>query len=184
MKPLGAAAFSVFLPAAVFLAAAGSDAPPVSVFADLDGSWAGTFVGYDLEGNELYRISVRQVYRTVDDGTQSVEIEDTFADGAVVTGHGRNVARRLPDGTLELRCEVEKSNGERVEHRGRLVEGPDGRTEIVWFSRRAGRREMFREAVRRDGGGWLYTIDGAGAYGETFVVMAGRYRKLEPGDSG
>lgn len=184
MKPLGLAALSGFVVAAVFLVAAASDATPVSVFAELDGTWAGTFVGYDLEGRELYRISVRQVYRTIDAETQTVRIEDEFEDGTVVTGRGRNVARRRPDGGLELSCRVEKSNGEKVEHQGRLVEGPDGHTEIVWFSGGPGRREMFRESVRRDGDGWIYTIDGVGSYGDDLVVMSGRYRKIEPGDSG
>lgn len=173
MQPLAISALSLFL-----LAPVSELPPPVSVFADLDGTWAGTFVGYDLEGRELYRISVRQVYRTVDGETQTVRIEDTLGDGSVVVGRGENVARRRPDGGLELYCRVEKSNGDRVEHQGRLIDGPDGETEIVWYSREEGRREMFREAVRRDGEGWVYTIDGVGRYGESVVVMAGRYRRL------
>ena len=154
------------------------DAPPAAVFADLDGTWAGTFVGYDTQGRELYRIAVRQTYRTVDGETQSVEIADTLEDGTVITGQGKNVARRGGDGTLELRCLVEKSNGERVEHQGRLARGPDGEPQIVWFSEAPGRLEVFREAVRRHGEGWVYTIDGVGRYGESLIVMAGRYRKV------
>ena len=41
--------------------------PPVSVFADLEGTWSGAFVGYDETGKELYRIRVRQTYTTVDE---------------------------------------------------------------------------------------------------------------------
>lgn len=153
--------------------------PPVAVFADLDGTWEGEFVGWNREGRELYRIHVRQTYRTVDDHTQRVEIEDRMPDGSVITGHGENTARRTDDGELELRCRVEKSNGERVEHRGRLVEGPDGREELVWHSGGDGRWEMFRERVRRVGAAEVYEIDGVGRYGDQVVVMAGRYRRVE-----
>ncbi|MDA8016706.1 MAG: hypothetical protein MPN21_04585 [Thermoanaerobaculia bacterium] len=162
---------------AVLLSA--EEGAPVDVFGELDGTWEGTFVGYDLEGIEQYRIQVRQVYRTVDDETQVVQIEDRMADGAVVRGEGANVARRLPDGSLELLCRVEKSNGDRVEHRGRLVSGPDGRKEIVWYSRESKRREMFREWVHHDAEGPVYAIEGVGQYGETTVVMSGRYRKID-----
>lgn len=155
--------------------------PPVAVFADLDGTWEGEFVGWNREGRELYRIHVRQTYRTVDDHTQRVEIEDRMPDGSVVAGRGENTARRNEEGGLELRCRVEKSTGERVEHRGRLVEGPDGREELVWHSGGDGRWEMFRERVRRVGEAEVYEIDGVGRYGEQVVVMAGRYRRVEQG---
>lgn len=171
-----------------FLALAGSsnpaDAPPVAVFADLDGTWEGTLAGYDTEGRELYRIRVRQHYRTVDDERQAVRIEDTAEDGTVVTGEGWNVARRADDGSLELRCIVEKSNGDRVEHHGRVGQSPDGLPQIVWYSELPGRLETFREVVRQDRDGWTYTIDGVGRYGDALVVMAGRYRKVADGDGG
>lgn len=157
---------------------------PVTVFEDLDGTWEGTFVGWDTSGRELYRIAVRQTYRTVDAHTQVVEIEDRMPDGTVIAGRGENTARRNGAGKLELRCVVVKSNGERVEHQGRLVQGPDGTEELVWFSREEGREEMFRERVRavegEGGGEEVYEIDGVGRYGDgagQVIVMAGRYRR-------
>jgi len=150
---------------------------PVEVFSDLDGTWEGTFVGYDEEGVELYRIGVRQTYKTIDDITQTVEVTDTMPDGTVITGRGRNVARRRSDGTLELTCVVDKSNGERVEHEGRVVRGPDGVPGLVWFSNDKDKRETFRERVRREGTNEVYAIDGMGRYGETRMLMAGRYVK-------
>ncbi len=147
-----------------------SDLPPARIFADLDGVWEGNFVGFDLAGNELYRVIVRQVYRTVDDNTQEVEIEDRQADGTIVHGRGHNVARCLEDGSLELRCRVTKSNGDRVEHEGRLASGADGRPLLIWSSAEPDRRESFLEAADTQ----HYTIDGVGIYGETVVVMQGR----------
>lgn len=152
--------------------------PPVAVYAELDGTWEGTFAGYDAEGRELYRISVRQQYRTVDGERQEVRIEDRLEDGTVITGHGFNTARRLADGSLELRCVVEKSNGDRVEHQGRLGRTPDGLPQLVWFSEAGDRIEVFREVVRQTAEGPVYTIDGVGRYGGSLIVMAGRYRKV------
>jgi hypothetical protein len=94
---------------------------PVQVFARLDGTWTGNFVGYDARGKELYRIRVRQVYRILNRTTQKVEIEDLMSDGSKVTGIGENVASRGPDGSLLLRCTMVKSNGDRVEHEGRII---------------------------------------------------------------
>lgn len=163
---------------ALLLPAAGAP-PPVAVFADLDGTWEGTFVGYGEGGEELYRVRVRQTYRTVSDTVQEVEIEDRMADGTVVTGRGRNLAERREDGTLALRCVVEKSDGDRVEHEGRLVTGPGGDRQILWHSSAPGRSEIFRERVRREGGEEVYRIDGLGSYGDTRILMAGRYVKVE-----
>ncbi|MCH7797671.1 MAG: hypothetical protein IID28_04400 [Planctomycetes bacterium] len=151
---------------------------PVEVFADLDGSWQGVFVGYDAAGRELYRIRVRQTYRTIDRFRQVVEITDTMADGTVITGHGTNTARRVAGGGLRLRCVVEKSNGEKVEHDGRVVRGPDGDEQIIWYSSKPGRVETFRERVHRDGDEMVYEINGMGRYGETLILMSGRYRKI------
>ncbi|MCB1034429.1 MAG: hypothetical protein KDD47_11415 [Acidobacteria bacterium] len=166
---------------ALLLLAAGPEPPPsgapVSVYAELDGSWEGEFVGYDTAGEEVYRIRVRQTYRTVDAETQVVEIADTMPDGTVITGTGANTARRLPDGGLELLCRVEKSNGEKVVHRGRLGLAPDGGPQLVWSSREGERFETFRETVRGHGDEAVYSIDGVGRYGESVVVMAGRYRR-------
>lgn len=152
---------------------------PVAVFAALDGVWEGTFAGYDTEGRELYRLRARHVYRTVDGERQAAELEDVLADGTVITGQGFNVARREADGSLTLRCVIDKSNGERVEHLGTVGRAPDGAPQLVWHSRAPERLEVFREVVRPEGDGWVYTIDGYGRYGETEVVMAGRYRKVE-----
>lgn len=158
--------------------------PPAAVFADLDGTWEGTFVGFDTAGRELYRIRVTQTYATVDESTQRVEVRDVMPDGTVVTGRGANTARRFPDGGLALACTVTKSNGERVEHRGRVIRGPGGEEEILWLTDRPGRRELFRERVVRQGDETLYLIDGTGLYGDTLILMAGRYRKVtEPAGS-
>ena len=159
--------------------AVGSSSEPVSVFAELDGTWEGTFAGYDTEGKELYRIAVRQHYQTVDGERQAVRIRDTLEDGTIITGEGFNVARREADGSLSLRCLVEKSTGDRVEHQGRLGRDPDGLPQLVWYSNAADRVEVFREVVRHEGGGLVYTIDGVGRYDGTVIVMAGRYRKVE-----
>jgi len=115
-----------------------ADGAPVRVFAKLDGTWTGTFVGYDASGRELYRIAVRQTYRTIDETTQRVTISDTMPDGTVILGEGENVARRRPDGTLALTCVVRKSSGERVTHDGRLVKGPDGDEQFIWYSDEGG----------------------------------------------
>ncbi len=155
----------------------GTPGAPVEVFADLDGTWQGVFVGYDAAGRELYRIRVRQTYRTIDQFRQVVEITDTMPDGTVVTGHGTNSARPSAGGTLRLRCVVEKSNGERVEHDGRVVRGPDGLKQIIWYSNEPGRVETFLERVRRDGDEMVYEINGMGRYGETLILMNGRYSK-------
>ena len=71
----------------------GATAPPVSVFAELDGTWTGTFVGYDSKGRELYRIKVRQTYETINDTTQTVRIEDRMPDGTMIRGEGANTVR-------------------------------------------------------------------------------------------
>lgn len=149
---------------------------PVDVFAALDGRWKGQFVGYDVTGKELYRIDVEQTYETVDAQTQVVRIRDTDASGKTVTGQGKNIARRRSDGSLELLCIVEKSNGETVRHEGRVIKGADGSKQLVWYSQTKDRSETFREAVGPTGdGGTAYTIDGMGRYGETLILMRGRY---------
>lgn len=153
------------------------EAPPVHVFSELDGTWVGTFVGYDERGAELYRIRARHTYRTVDETTQRVEIADTMPDGRVIRGVGANTSARRADGSLALRCVVEKSDGDRVEHEGRLVEGPDGHTEIVWFTNQPGRIETFREFVTHEGDETFYSIQGMGRYGESMILMVGRYKK-------
>jgi hypothetical protein len=169
--------------AAVVPAAAASPWPvsrgddPVAVFAALEGSWSGSFVGYDAAGKELYRIRARQTYKTLDATTQSVELSDTDEKGATTKGTGRNVAKRLADGSLELRCVVDKANGEHVEHVGRVVKGPDGNEEIVWSSSKTGRSETFRERVAGRGKEAVYEIDGMGRYGDALILMAGRYRR-------
>ena len=134
--------------------------------------------GYDPSGKELYRITVHQVYETVSLTEQSVRIRDLMPDGTVITGNGKNTAIRRSDGTLDLRCRVEKSNGDRVEHRGRLIRGPTGAREIVWHTRSPDRLETFREAVRRTEAGTTYFIHGMGLYGDSHVLMAGEYRKI------
>ena len=155
-----------------------SNNPPVDVFADLNGRWQGEFVGYSAEGKELYRISVEQHYRTIDSTTQLVEIIDRDAEGRVTTGKGRNVATRRADGTLELTCRVEKSNGETVEHRGALVAAADGSQQLMWFSSTPSRREVFREHVHGSGAGAVYEIHGTGMYDGTLIVMHGAYRRV------
>lgn len=153
--------------------------PPVAVFASLDGTWEGTFVGYDVTGVELYRIRVRQTYETVDATTQRVTIRDEMPDGTVITGEGENLARRRADGTLELECIVRKSNGERVAHRGREVLDAAGHHALVWYSEDAGRTETFLESVAGEGGERVYRIKGVGTYGETTILMSGRYVRVD-----
>jgi hypothetical protein len=154
-------------------------ARPVDVFAAWDGAWRGTFVSYDASGRELHRIAVEQTYRTLDDTTQAVTIRDTLADGTVVEGTGHNVAERAADGSLRLRCTVAKSNGERVEHAGRVVTGPTGRTELIWYSDSRDRTETFREWVD----GATYAIHGMGRYGSALVLMAGAYSRSGSSDT-
>ncbi len=155
---------------------------PIEVFADLEGTWSGTFVGYDETGNELYRITVTQHYETINDTTQLVIIQDTMPDGTVITGRGENTAHRRADGSLDLRCMVTKSNGDRVAHQGRIVIGPDGDQQIVWYSSGPDRVETFREVVRREGSQLVYEINGMGRYGETLILMHGRYTKQRAED--
>ena len=150
---------------------------PVSVFAELDGVWKGTFVGYDASGKELYRIQVRQEYETVSATMQKVRITDTMPDGTVITGEGENIARRRGDGSLDLNCIVRKSNGERVEHAGRIVRGPDDTDQIIWHSRGADRVETFREYVFQHENKTIYEINGMGRYDGTLMLMTGRYIK-------
>lgn len=150
---------------------------PVAVFAGLDGEWVGTFVGWDASGKELYRIAVRQSYRTIDATTQEVVLADTDSGGKTTRGRGKNVARRLADGSLELTCIVDKDNGDHVEHSGRIVKGPDGDEELVWYVAKEGRSETFRERCLGTGEEALYEIDGMGRYGDSLVLMAGRYRR-------
>lgn len=152
---------------------------PVDVFSTLDGIWEGDFVGYDSTGRELYRIKARHSYRTVDGERQEARIEDTMPDGTVITGQGYNIAKQEADGSLSLLCVIEKSDGDRVEHRGTVSKAPDGVLQIVWHTDVPGRLEVFRELVRRVGGRWIYTIDGFGRYGDSVTVMAGRYAKVE-----
>ncbi len=156
--------------------------PPVSVFAALDGTWSGTFVSYDTAGRELARLTARHTYRTVSDTDQRVEIEDRLADGTIVTARGTNRAERAADGTLRLRCLLTKSNGERIDHAGRLVRGPDGEEQIIWYTDEPGRVETFREVVRHEQGEWFYEINGMGRYGNRLILMAGRYRKVADPD--
>lgn len=151
---------------------------PVAAFAKFDGSWAGTFVGYDLTGKELYRIQVEQHYRTIDANTQEVRIRDSMANGKVITGRGENRAIRTANGELQLRCLVTKSTGETVEHLGRLIEGPDGSEQLVWYSQGEDRDESFREWVSGEGEDAVYHIHGIGRYGESMILMAGEYHRL------
>ena len=177
-RQLGLLLVSCALPCLVFAARAAEPPPPVAVFAELDGTWEGSFVGYDEAGRELYRIDVTQTYRTVSDTRQTVEIRDVAPNGTVTTGRGENTAVRGEDGSLTLRCRVEKSDGSTVEHAGRLVEGPDGSKQLIWHSREPGRTEVFRERVVEEGGHDLYLIDGWGRYGDSTILMAGRYRRV------
>ena len=92
---------------------------------------------------------------------------------------GKNIAHRTAAGDLELFCDVKKSNGDRVQHKGRLVKGPIGTTQFVWYSVSADRSETFREAVVRDGKKTTYVINGMGRYGDSLILMAGRYLKVD-----
>jgi len=152
---------------------------PVDVFSDLDGEWRGEFAGYSVDGEELYRIQVEQRYETVDENTQRVEIRDTATDGTVVTGKGFNRAVEQADGSIELTCVVDKSNGDHVEHRGRILTSVSGDKVLVWFSDKTGRRETFHERVFESKGKTVYEIRGAGLYGTSLIFMHGHYRKSD-----
>ncbi len=151
--------------------------PPVHVFAELEGSWSGVFIGLDSSGRELYRIRVKQTYETISDTEQRVTIEDTMPDGTVITGEGANTATRTADGAWRLRCVVSKSNGDRVEHTGRLIAGLNDDTQLVWYSKAPNRTETFRETVLDSPNGPVYEINGMGRYGDTMILMHGRYTK-------
>lgn len=171
--------FTRFIPLTLLLLLGGvspqeSD-DPVRVFAALDGVWEGVFVGHDETGIELYRISVRQEYETINPTTQTVRIRDILPDGTVITGQGENTAQRLPDGTLLLKCVVRKSNGEVVRHDGRLIKGPQGDEQIIWHSKALNRTETFRESVRIENGRTIYEINGLGRYHDSLILMHGRY---------
>lgn len=153
------------------------NADPVDVFADLNGTWTGIFVGYDAGGRELYRIAVTQIYERVDANTQRVTLEDRMPDGTTVTGTGENTAIRNGDGSLTLACRVAKSNGDVVTHAGRLVRGPDGDTQLIWHSSSPDRVETFREHVHGTGDEAVYEINGMGRYGDTLILMHGRYHR-------
>lgn len=154
--------------------------PPVAVFSELDGEWAGEFAGFDGSGRELYRIMVRQWYETKNDSTQAVRIEDTMPDGSVITGEGVNTASIRSDGTLRLSCTVRKSDGTAVYHDGRLVAGAGGGDQIIWYSSEPGRSETFLESVEHYPGGTWYQISGMGIYGDLHMLMAGKYHRVEP----
>lgn len=147
------------------------------VFAQLEGTWHGNFVGYDELGRELYRLRVKQVYRTIGSTTQRVEIEDLMPDGTKITGVGENTASRRPDGSWWLSCKVVKSNGDRTEHEGRIVKGPDGDEQILWYTNKPDRIELFREGVSKQGRVTIYSINGMGKYGSRLILMSGSYRK-------
>jgi len=165
---------------AMTLAASAAEhaAPPVSVFQELEGDWRGSFVGYDATGKEIYRIEVTQSFRTVDDETQTVAIEDRMPDGTVTRTRGTHLARRNGSGALELSCDLKRSTGEHVQLQGRLIRGPLGTTEFIWWSASGDRSDTFREGVADEGGKPTYHIDGMGRYGDSLVLMAGRYRKV------
>lgn len=153
--------------------------PPVSVFSELDGKWQGNFVGYDIKGNILYKIEVTQIYKTISDTTQEVYIEDKAVDGTVITGKGKNIATINDDGLIDLICIVEKSTGEKVEHKGTLSKGPDGKKNIIWHSSNPKRTETFREFVEKRDDGEYYIIQGLGIYGKTSILMSGKYEKVK-----
>ncbi len=159
-------------------------ARPIDIFADLDGTWVGTFVGYDATGTEVLRIKARHTYRTVSATRQTVRIEDTMPGGEVIIGRGANLAERTRSGSLLLRCVIEKSDGESIDHAGRVVRGPDGGEQIVWYTTKPQRVETFREVIRREDGELVYEINGMGLYGKTLVLMVGRYRKVGADDNG
>lgn len=175
------AAMMIAMTLGATLAAQTNAPPPVSVFADLDGSWEGEFIGYGDDGRERYRMRVRQTYTTINDHTQRVEMTETAADGKTVTGTGMNIATRDPSGALVLRCLVTKSNGDSVVHSGQLGMSQGGTTQIVWSARGRGRTEIFRETLTRDGDRIRYDIDGAGHYGDTVMLMAGQYWRVSAG---
>ena len=152
---------------------------PVDVFSELNGTWKGAFIGYDLTGKKLYKIDVIQTYKTIDEATQSVQITDIYPSGEIVTGEGINVAIKSLDGSLYLECKVKKSNGENVKHKGRVVYDSNGKKQLIWYSNNQKGREMFYESVEDHIGGTYYTIKGIGIYKKSDIFMVGNYRKQD-----
>jgi hypothetical protein len=158
------------LPACVAADRTGKDEIPEAVFAPWDGIWKGTFEV--LDGEEiLTRLDVVQKYYSDRPDLQHGRFrERDQATGDVVTA--RAVNRREGDALI---CEVQKSTGERVVHRGRWT----GRG-IEWSRRTDRVEEVFREEVKTDANGYtVYVIDGYGRYdGGPRLTFRGRYRKV------
>jgi hypothetical protein len=176
--PLAAVVAALFVLSPLPTSAKKPASKPVSVFAELEGRWRGVFVGYGATGEELYRIDVTQTFVTIDDFTQTVTIEDRMQDGTVVKTTGKHVARRNDAGALSISVDLTKSNGDRVRHTGRLIKGPRGETQFIWYSVGADRSETFRETVVREGPDTVYLINGMGRYGDKLILMTGRYVKV------
>lgn len=149
-------------------------APPMDespVFSPWDGRWRGRFVVKDGE-DVLTELQVEQRYRSVSPERQFGFFDERdVATGVRTTATATNSV--TPDG---LRCEVEKSNGERVVHRGRPTD--DGG--IEWFRKTPDLEEHFFEKVYTDPSGqtW-YAIEGWGRYGGgPRLTFEGRYRRI------
>ncbi|MEM6394523.1 MAG: hypothetical protein AAF797_17285 [Planctomycetota bacterium] len=131
------------------------------------GQWQGEFVVYAVDGSVLTRLQVRQRYWW-DGDIQRAEFHETNEKGEVVTA----VAANYEDDQGRLVCTVEKSNGERSLHFGKMSDGY-----LFWSADRPGVTETFRERVEGQGAGAAYAINGLGVYGGTPFLFYGWYTR-------
>lgn len=146
----------------------GQEVPAARVFAAWDGTWRGRFEVQDASGRTTQVLDVEQRYRSESDDLQHGEfVERDLASGRVQTARAMNSRR----GDV-LRCVVEKSSGERIEHIGRAIAGG-----IEWRREVPGARERFEERiVTSTSGDTIYEIRGWGEYGGgPRLTFRGRY---------
>ncbi len=143
---------------------------PDDVFGPWDGVWKGTFEVWDGD-QVLTRLEVEQRYWSDSDTRQEgAFVEQDLESKETVTARAIN----SKDGDA-LRCEVEKSTGEKVVHQGRWTGDA-----IEWFRKTAELEEHFFEKVYTDADGrtW-YRIDGWGRYGQgPKLTFVGSYQRI------
>ncbi|MEM8782972.1 MAG: hypothetical protein AAGE65_08980 [Planctomycetota bacterium] len=135
------------------------------------GRWAGEFVVYAADGAVLTRLRVEQHYRW-DGPIQRATFREVNERGEVVTAEAAN----YQDAQGRLICTVEKSNGERSLHVGRMSDGY-----LFWSADRPGVTETFRERVEGEGSAAAYEIHGLGVYDGAAYLFHGRYERPDDG---
>lgn len=153
-----------------------ADARRPAVLDQFDGDWAGTFRVYTYDGTLVDSLVAEHRYHW-EGAVQHGTFTDRYPDGRVVRATARNY---VEDGVLY--CEVEKDNGERTVHRGRVQDGA-----VIWYRQtEEGLTESFRERVVPTPGGPEYQIDGFGVYpsedgGSAKLLFVGRYQAVSSG---